>query len=314
VFTRLRILILSATLAPVFAVAIGSLFVETLAPLFATLLALGGAAIALGPVLILCQDQVDLETVSQQVRQALERDEETKDALVLPLEAIPPRCQGSCIAQLVTEYGTRLSQRRVQLRACMSAMMKLFGELADSRLPIPNCPELDSPDRDDWTLLNGSYLQFAQSLLKTRRRAKEFAGFLRELPQAIIVTDGQYKIVSVNDAAELLIGRPARQLQAKPLNRFFADPAFLEDAERYAGRIVPLEEALKELMEGRAEECLTALHGPQGKIQCVALQAKFGACHSFSLRLIKSEQEHLDEQNGKAPLTDEADLMGVRCG
>jgi PAS domain-containing protein len=226
---------------------------------------------------------------AQRVHASLQRDQETAKALVTPLDGLQGKASDDLLVQLLTEYGTRLCGRREQLRDGMKSVMEVFCQLADAKKPIPSLAEFTLPDTADETLMQGSYHELSKAILRLRRRAKTFARFLAEFPLPIVVTDKQYRILSINLAGERMLGRLTKHLHRKSLLKLFVDPTTIQPKQQ-ATPLGP-EEVIVELMCGKAIEAVTALHGPNDTVVRVAVRAKFGHCHIFSFRELSDDTQ-----------------------
>lgn len=262
--------------------AVVGLWLEPMSHLTLTGAATASVLFSIGLILFFSRNYMELMQLAGQLQESLHQDQETNNALVVPLNGLQERVGDDPLVVLLAEYGTRLSQRREQLREGMKAVMEVFCQLADVKRPIPSLTEFTLPDSADETLMQGSYYELSKAVLKLRRRAKTFARFLAEFPLPIIVTDKQYRILSVNLAGERMLGRLNKNLYRKSLLKLFVDPTNLESDAKATG--VSPEEIIVELMCGRKIEAIAALYGVDDAAIRVAVRAKFGHCHIFSFR------------------------------
>jgi PAS domain-containing protein len=284
---RFRFLIIATALVPLLTVALVGLWLEPMSHLTFTGAATAGVLLSIGLILYFSRNYMELVAVAERVQNALRKDQETVKGLVTPLEPLQERASDDLLVQVLSEYGTRLSERREQLRDGMKAVMEVFCQLADLKKPIPSLSEFTLPDSADETLMQGSYHELSKAILRLRRRAKTFARFLAEFPLPIIVTDKQYRILSVNLAGERMLGRLSKHLYRKSLLKLFVDPAHLPQNQDSVS--LGPEEVIVELMCGKAVEAITALYGPNDVALRVAVRAKFGHCHTFSFRELNED-------------------------
>jgi PAS domain-containing protein len=279
---RYRFLIIATALVPLLTVAVVGLWLEPMSHLTLTGAATAGVLFSIWLILFGSRNYMELMQVAGQLQESLRQDQETNNALVVPLNGLQERVGDDPLVVLLAEYGTRLSKRREQLREGMKAVMEVFCQLADVKRPIPSLTEFTLPDSADETLMQGSYYELSKAVLKLRRRAKTFARFLAEFPLPIIVTDKQYRILSVNLAGEGMLGRLTKNLYRRSLLKLFVDPTRL-DHDTQAPALGP-EDVIVELMCGKTVEAVAALRGANEAVIRVAVRAKFGHCHIFSFR------------------------------
>ncbi len=270
---------------PLLAVALYSRFADPISHNTLLAVAFLGTLVPLTLFISQSLQKTRLDEVCTQVHQALQLNQEDEDHLVRPLQALVQHAPDATLNALL-ELSKRLSLRRKQMQTNINSVMHLLAEFSDTKQPVPDSFALDLPEEKDAILLLGAYNQFAKTILKTRKRAKEFARYLIELPLPVIVTDKQYRILSVNRAAEKLFGKTGKKLNKKLITTLFADPQELEDNESTLLAQLSAEEALVNLMCGRTEESATSVHNAQGEIFKVAIRAKFGHYHLFCFRAL----------------------------
>jgi PAS domain S-box-containing protein len=250
--------------------------------------------------LVVLHRQNQLDRLARHVLAQLEKDNETSEAIVEPFQH-DTCCEPVYLAmEALTE---RLAQRREQLKSNFDKLSGILITLSQNKPVEIGTYDFDLPDADDRTLLLGSLCQLIHSLHHSKQRGDVFANVLRESPIAMVITSDEYRIRSMNPAAEKLLGVTLQQASQKLFLKFFVPPPFKSHHAHLKGIVLPIQEALPALQSGR-QEVFTTICDVEGKVKLVGLRASFGHHCLFMLR--EKVKDH--GQNDNMPDTIQLDL------
>jgi PAS domain-containing protein len=235
-------------------------------------------AMLLWLVILLRQRQMD--RFARHVLIQLENDNETTEALVEPFQLDTCNEPTYLAMEALAE---RVALRREQLKTNFDKLSGLLITLSQNKPVEVGTYDFDLPDSDDRTLLLGSLCQLIHSLNHSKQRGDVFANVLRESPIAMIITCSEYRIRSMNPAAEKLLGITLQQATQKLLLKFFVPPPLKSHHAHLKGIVVTITEALAALQGGR-QEVFSTVCDMEGKVKLVGLRASFGNHCLFMLR------------------------------
>lgn len=228
------------------------------------------------------------------ILEALDKDREVEAALVEPLRKKPVK--GDVLYQSLLEMAERLCERRHQMRDTVDKVSIILTTLAQNRPLDVGTGEFDLPDADDRTLLLGSLCQLITSTQHSKQRGDVFATVLRESPIAMLITDSNLKIRSLNPSAEKLLGFTQQKVLQHSITEFFVPPPPLKSHQKHLKKIVLNgEDALEALRNGR-QEVFTTINTGHGKVQLIGLRASFGQHCLFVIRERSKEKLDVDVQ------------------
>jgi len=225
------------------------------------------------------------------INKALERDKEQHDVLVEPLLA--GAMPDDIVYQALEELATRLCDRRRQIKDSLDKISGILITLSQYRPLEFSADEFDLPDQDDRTLLLGSLCQLITAMQQSKQRGDVFANVLRESPIAMLITDAEYKIRSLNPAAEKLFGYKLHRLMHHSFTELFIDPPIKEHQSHLRQIVLPGKVALEALQNGK-QEVFTTISTGYGKIQLIGLRASFGANCLFVIRERSKDKVQLE--------------------
>lgn len=250
---------------------------------------LGASLIAIVLWLVILNRQFQLDRLAQHLLEQLNKDKETTAALVEPFQS---DTSNEPVYLAMEALAERLAQRREQLKTNFDKLSGILITLSQNKPIEIGTYDFDMPDSDDRTLLLGSLCQLIHSLQHSRQRGDVFANVLRESPIAMIITQENYRIRSLNPAAERLLGMTLQKASHKNLMKFFVPPPLKSHHAHLKGIVLPIEEAIEALQSGR-QEVFTTLRNGSGKTVLVGVRASFGHHCLFMLReKIKHHGQH----------------------
>jgi len=135
-----------------------------------------------------------------------------------------------------TEMGTLFGEMSFLLGARRTATVKAKGEVKAIRIP----KEEITMFLDEFPTVSGEIMKLlAQRLEETSQVLYGLKEFSNQLPDAVILTDREGKILTWNSAAEHLYGRYWDQMRYKPVEEIYEDPqdykSFIEEVQsKYA--------------------------------------------------------------------------------
>ncbi|MFT3880521.1 MAG: PAS domain S-box protein [Gemmatales bacterium] len=222
-----------------------------------------------------------LYRIAELLNEALDHGQEQRQAIVDPIQtwALPH----DPIYQALHELADRLSERRRQMRDTVDKLGGILITLSQSKPLEMNTGEFDLPDADDRTMLLGSLCQLITSMQQSKQRGDVFANVLRESPIAMLITDSNYKIRSLNPSAERLFGYKLSQLLNHSIMELFIEPPIKDHQSHLRQIVLPGKAALHALQKGR-QEVFTTISTGYGKVQLIGLRASFGTHCLFVIR------------------------------
>lgn len=262
---------------------------------------LGASLITIILWLVILNHQIQLDRLARHLLKQLNEDKETSEALVEPFQS---DTSSEPVYLAMEALAERLAQRREQLKTNFDKLSGILITLSQNKPIEIGTYDFEMPDADDRTLLLGSLCQLIHSLQHSRQRGDVFANVLRESPIAMIITQDNYRIRSLNPAAERLIGMTLQQASHKNLKKFFVPPPLKSHHAHLKGVVLPIEEAIEALQNGRQEVFSTMRNG-DGKTVLIGVRASFGQHCLFMLR--EKIKDHGQHDHG-APDTIQLDL------
>lgn len=241
--------------------------------------------------LILTARQARLQRLAQQILDTLAQKKESQEKLVDPLLHNPVRFD--TVYDALLQLSKTVVERREQLRVNLDKVSGIMITLSQGRPLEIGADHFDLPDHDDKTLLLGSMCQMISTLQQTRQRGDVFANVLRDSPIAMLITDPALKIRSLNPAAEKLFGYSQQQLIKHSLAEFFIPPPIQSHQSHLKNIVLPGEEAIKALQQGR-QEVFTTIRNGHGKTQLIGLRASFSQHCLFVIRERSKDHFHTD--------------------
>lgn len=290
--TLLRVIIIIVLLSPPIALGAMNLF-DTHVPVELLIVTITASLMAIICWACLSERFGRLHHHAQVIHQALQKDQETDEALVEPLKAKPVR--NDPIYQAMLELAERLSDRRYQIRDTVDKVGGILITLSQNRPLEVNSSEFNVPDQDDQTLLLGSLCQLITSLQQSRQRGDVFANVLRESPIAMLITDAQFKVRSMNPSAEKLFGYSLQQMLNHSMMGFFTPPPLKSNQAHLKKIVLNGEDAIQALKGGRQEVFTTIMTG-YGKVHLIGLRASFGTHCLFVIRERSKDKVNADIQ------------------
>lgn len=306
--TFIRLIVIGILLIPVIALGIlGLADVPVPTELFVVTIGASLAAIMLWAMF--SARFTTLYVMADILNNALHKDQEQKEALVDPLNARAMPTDPIYLA--FEELADRLCARRRQIRETLDKICAIIITLSQNKQLEFTAGDFDIPDQDDRTLLLGTLCQLITSMQQTRQRGDIFANVLRESPIAMLITDANYKIRSLNPAAEKMFGYKLQQLVNHSMMELFVDPPIKDNQSQLRQVVLPGKAALAALQNGR-QEVFTTIGTGYGKMQLIGLRASFGTHCLFVLRerskdkvdleINGSETIHLDGVGATIPM------------
>lgn len=280
VHNAIRYLITLLLFAPV--AVTGLLFLQGTAELQNPLLTTAiTSCIAIVVWLIYSSRLVKLERHAKTILTAIRSGNESSQAIVEPLQQSPVLYDPIFQAQLAV--AEKLVERRRQMRDNLDKVGAILVAITHGRPINPDMYEFDLPDADDKTLLLGSLSQMVSTYHHTKHRGDVFAHVLRESPIAMLITDEEYKIKTMNPAAEKLFGHSWQNSAMQNLKDYFVPPPIKNHQQHLKKIVLDGEEALRTLQEGK-QEVFTTIRTHNGQIHLIGLRASFGQKCLFVIR------------------------------
>lgn len=276
----IRYLITLLLFAPV--AVTGLLFLQGNAELQNTLLTTAiTSCIAIVVWLIYSSRLVKLERHANTIVHAIQSGKENNKDIVKPLLQSPVPFDP--IYRALLEVSQKLSERRRQMRDNLDKVGTILVAITHGRPINPDMYEFDLPDADDKTLLLGSLSQMVSTYHHTKHRGDVFAHVLRESPIAMLITDEDYKIKTMNPAAEKIFGNSWQNSAMQNLKDYFVPPPIKNHQQHLKNIVLDGEDALRTLQEGK-QEVFTTIRTHNGQMHLIGLRASFGQKCLFVIR------------------------------
>ncbi|MBL8824993.1 MAG: PAS domain S-box protein [Planctomycetia bacterium] len=239
--------------------------------------------------LIYSSRMVKLERHAKTIINAIQSGKENDQAIVEPLQqsAVP----FDPIYQALLVVSQKLSERRRQMRDNLDKVGAILVAITHGRPINSDMYEFDLPDADDKTLLLGSLSQMVSTYHHTKHRGDVFAHVLRESPIAMLITDEQYQIKTMNPAAEKLFGSSSQNSAMQNLKDYFVPPPIKNHQQHLKKIVLDGEEALQALQQGK-HEVFTTIRTRNGQLHLIGLRASFGQKCLFVIRERSKDKSH----------------------